>query len=72
MDMARERISLILDLMAMFLSFQKSSGTAAVVLAILDVQYFRLITLTVNLAVRCEGCSDLSLTVIARDSRRAY
>ena len=31
-----ERISLILELMAMFLSFQTSFGTAAVVLAILD------------------------------------
>ena len=38
MDMARERISLILQLMAMFLSFQMTFSlvTAAVVLAILD------------------------------------
>ena len=38
MDMARERISLILELMAMFLSFQMTFSlvTAAVVWAILD------------------------------------
>ena len=38
MDMARERISLILELMAMFLSFQMTFSlvTAAVVWAVLD------------------------------------
>ena len=38
MDMARERISLILELMAMFLSFQMTFSlvTAVVVCAILD------------------------------------
>ena len=38
MDMARERISLILELMAMFLSFQMTFSlvTAAVVWAILE------------------------------------
>ena len=36
MDMARELISLILELMAMFLSFQISLVTAAVIWAILE------------------------------------